>query len=171
MYDDPKKGIAELNAQYFVVSIKGKVRVGKIGPDGLELMTERDFKLREANKQCVVRGPQNGTKVVSIADAWLKYPGRNQFDGVALVPGGPEVLPNNHRNLYRGWGVQPKEGDWLLMEKHIINVLANGDQDWGNYILWFAAWCVQQKISHSALRKTPLPAPLSPLSTSASTPR
>ena len=46
-----QKKIDTLNRPYFVVKIKGIVRVGEIGLEGLELMTERDFKLLQANNR------------------------------------------------------------------------------------------------------------------------
>jgi hypothetical protein len=143
MPGDLEKKITVLNDQYFVVTIKGKVRVGKIGLDGLELMTERDFKLREANKQHFVSGPKNGVKLVSLADACLKDPGRRTFDGIDLEPEGKLILPGNRLNIYRGWGVTPKKGSWDRLEDHIYDVLAGGNTDHDDYICWWCAWAVQ----------------------------
>jgi hypothetical protein len=40
-------------------------------------------------------------------------------------------------------GVAPKAGDWSLMRRHILEVLAAGNSEHADYILNFAAWCVQ----------------------------
>jgi Family of unknown function (DUF5906) len=143
MYDNPQQGIDELDTTYFVVSIKGKVRVAKLCLDGLTLMTERDFRLWEANKQYASVGPRGGKQILSIADAWLKSPRRRTYDGIEMVPGGPLVLPNGYFNIYRGWGVMPKQGQWPLMQAHIKNILANGDPKAHTYILRYGAWCLQ----------------------------
>ena len=73
---------------------------------------------------------------------WLKHRDRRTFDGIDLVPDGPEVLPENILNLWGGWGVEPKVGDWSLMRKH-VQILANGDPDFADYILRWSAWTVQ----------------------------
>ena len=52
-------------------------------------------------------------------------------------------MVGNHVNLWRGWGVEPKQGDWSLMQRHINEVLANGDATSASYILKWSAWAVQ----------------------------
>jgi hypothetical protein len=46
-------------------------------------------------------------------------------------------------NSWRGFGVEPRQGDWSLMQAHIRDVLADGDQEAEGYILNWAAWAVQ----------------------------
>jgi hypothetical protein len=142
--DDPKQSLDELNAKYFVVRIKGKVRVGEMTSQGLELMTEKDFRLLEANRCYSSVGPRGGKSVNSIANIWLQCPARRTYDGIDLEPGKPKVLPGNRLNIYRGWGLDAdKKGDWPLLEDHIYEVLANGDGDIGDYIIRWSAWALQ----------------------------
>ena len=63
----------------------------------------------------------------------------------ALVfrPGDSRQVVNNCFNLWRGWGVEPKQSDWSLMQRHIIEVMASGGQERADYILNWLAWCVQ----------------------------
>jgi hypothetical protein len=65
------------------------------------------------------------------------------YEGIDLVPGGPEVLSNNRLNLWRGWGVEPKQGTWPLMAAHIRDVLADGDEQAALYIFRWIAWALQ----------------------------
>src|SRR6516225_94506 len=70
-----------------------------------------------------------------IAPAWLDHPDHRYYDEVVFEPGGPEVIVQNGRtlmNLWKGWGVQPKQGDWSLIRRHIYEVLAAGDQGFGD---------------------------------------
>jgi hypothetical protein len=46
-------------------------------------------------------------------------------------------------NLWRGWGVEPKPGDWSLMRRHIKEVLAGGNAEAADYIIRWVAWAVQ----------------------------
>jgi hypothetical protein len=59
------------------------------------------------------------------------------------VPNGPAVLPNGYLNLWRGWGVEPRKGSWRLMQRHIVEVLANGSQAFEDYIIRSTAWKFQ----------------------------
>jgi Family of unknown function (DUF5906) len=46
-------------------------------------------------------------------------------------------------NMYLGWGVDPKQGDWSLIRQHIREVLANGDPKTDDYIIRWIAWSIQ----------------------------
>ena len=53
------------------------------------------------------------------------------------------VLPGGYLNLWRGWGVEPRKGSWRLIERHIAEVLANGNQEFEDYIKRSTAWKFQ----------------------------
>jgi hypothetical protein len=74
---------------------------------------------------------------------WLEHPKRRQYEGVDLIPNAPKELPNGKLNLWRGFGVEPKQGNWELMYRHIRDVLADGDNKAAEYILRFTAWSFQ----------------------------
>ena len=73
----------------------------------------------------------------------LEHPKRRQYEGVDLVPNAPKELPNGTLNLWRGFGVVPKQGEWQLMVRHIYDVLASGDDRAADYILRRTAWSLQ----------------------------
>ena len=79
----------------------------------------------------------------SLGAFWLNHRDRKTYEGVDLVPDGPENLPDKILNLWKGWGVEAKQGDWSLMRRHIDEVLANGDPAAAEYILRWSAWAVQ----------------------------
>jgi hypothetical protein len=54
-----------------------------------------------------------------------------------------EVLPGNRLNLWRGFGVEPKPGDWSLIESHMLEVLSNGDKEFFLYLKRWTAWKLQ----------------------------
>ncbi len=45
----------------------------------------------------------NGDKRVPLANRWLDWPGRRQYEAVVFAPGAD--LPPDQFNLFRGWGV------------------------------------------------------------------
>ncbi len=73
---------------------------------------------------------------------WLKHPERRQYEGLTFQPGAGEEV-DGRLNLWRGWGVEPKPGDWSLMRRHIEDVLAAGDTSAAGYIINWIAWAFQ----------------------------
>jgi Mesyanzhinovviridae DNA primase len=70
---------------------------------------------------------------------WLQHTNRAQYQGVQFVPGAPAILKGDRLNLWRGWGLVPKKGDWSKLQRHIENVLAGGDRRGFEYIInWHA---------------------------------
>lgn len=109
--------------------------------------TTMAFKERYANRYVKYSFATSGgskTEVAQLGPWWLQHPQRRQHDGIDLVPNGPAVIfPGNRVNLWRGFGVQPVQGDWSLMQRHIREVLAKSDRASAEYILRWAAWKVQ----------------------------
>jgi hypothetical protein len=81
-------------------------------------------------------------KVSSIGTWWLAHPNRRQYRGVIFTPGGEPII-GGRLNLWRGFGVEPKRGDWPLLREHMYEVLAARDDDVDAYILRWFAWTVQ----------------------------
>ncbi|MGH1571880.1 primase-helicase family protein [Methylobacterium sp. P31] len=81
-------------------------------------------------------------KKVPLGHWWLKHPERKEFSGVTFEPGGAREV-DGYLNLWRGWGVEPKAGDWSRMRRHIREVLADGNEAADEYIIRWCAWAVQ----------------------------
>ena len=76
-----------------------------------------------------------------IGQYWLGHHERQQFRGVTFVPAGPKVL-NECLNLWQGWGVEAKRGDWGLIRRHIAEVVASGNEEFADYIIRWIAWSI-----------------------------
>jgi hypothetical protein len=100
-----------------------------------------DFRNFYLNRRVEIE-TQNGTKWVDLGSWWLEHSHRRQYAGVIFRPAGASII-NNRYNLWIGWGVEPKQGDWSLLRKHIREVLAAGDEDVYQYIMNWLAWTVQ----------------------------
>jgi hypothetical protein len=79
---------------------------------------------------------------ISVGQWWLKHLRRCQYRGVIFLPGAGPVV-DDHLNLWTGFGVKPKPGDWGRMKQHIFEVLAAGDRDFNDYTHNWLADCVQ----------------------------
>lgn len=115
-----------------------------VDPNCLEyvLQSRRDFEDAMSNHSvpCV----KTDGKVIfkPLGKWWIENPGRLTYKSLTFYPGGPPVV-DERINIWRGWGVEPKSGDWSLMKQHIHEVLANGDADHADYIIKWCAWAVQ----------------------------
>jgi len=85
---------------------------------------------------------QVGKRSVDIGSWWLEHVARRQYAGVIFRPAGALII-NGRLNLWTGWGVEPKQGNWSLLRKHIRETLAAGDGSVYQYIMNWLAWAVQ----------------------------
>jgi hypothetical protein len=81
-----------------------------------------------------------GQHEVSIAKLWLLSPRRRKYPGIVLDPEGRD---GGKLNLWRGWAVAPKSGDWSLMRELIEQVLCSGDPASSEYVLRWMAFMFQ----------------------------
>jgi hypothetical protein len=146
--------ITEMNTKHAVISdLGGKcVVMGWVpsvftpGTSEPGFQTFQAFRDRYLNRYITVSTGENSKRDVSLGSHWLTHRDRRQYEGLDLVPNGPAVLPggqHGYLNLWRGWGVQPQAGDWRLIQRHIAEVLADGDGAFEDYILRWAAWKFQ----------------------------
>src|SRR5262249_36005816 len=81
----------------------------------------------------------------SKAQLWWRHHQRREYvsPGVVFEPSATPKERPGALNLWRGFAIEPKKGDWSLMQDHILNVLASGDEAHAEYILDWMAYCVQ----------------------------
>jgi hypothetical protein len=84
-------------------------------------------------------------KSSNLSRSWFNWKGRRQYfgRGVVFEPGGPLEIPNDMLNLWRGFGIKPKQGDWSLLRNHILNVVCSGQQDHYDYLVKWMAYAVR----------------------------
>ena len=82
---------------------------------------------------------------IKVSRHWFNWEGRRQYlgRGVVFEPGGPLEIPNDMLNLWRGFGIAPKHGDWSLMRNHILNVVCSGQREHFEYLIQWMAYAVQ----------------------------
>ena len=73
---------------------------------------------------------------------WLSHQNRRQHRGVIFMPNQKKVV-QGYLNLWRGFAVTPKEGNWSLLREHVFNVLANRNQKMFDYIIYWTAFLYQ----------------------------
>src|SRR5262249_40396663 len=101
----------------------------------------QDFRNFYLNRRINV-GDEEKPKWIDIGSWWLEHPGRRQYSGVTFQPGGRKVIDGQY-NLWCGWGVEPKQGDWGLLKEHILVVCCAGNKALNEYVIKWMAWAVQ----------------------------
>ncbi|MGE3147806.1 MAG: primase-helicase family protein [Pseudorhodoplanes sp.] len=88
-----------------------------------------------------------GTKIdrkrVPLSRWWLEKKDRYIHNGIIFDSKAEEVSEADEINLWRGFAVEPVEGDWSLMRDHIRNVIANEEEKSADYIMRWLAWAIQ----------------------------
>ncbi|GEM_PF-767144 len=144
--------LLELNARHAVIEslgVKGQCRIMERlpTPDGrgvIAFQSFDDFGNRYDNREKRVGSDKQGNDIMMpLGKWWKKKAERRQFKTIAFKPNGPEILPDNVLNLWTGLGIRPKAGSWDLIRKHILEVLADGKEEYADYITRWVAFLVQ----------------------------
>ncbi len=119
-----------------------RVLMETTGVDGgseLSFLRKEDFFSLYANLN-VTTVRDGKLSSVNVAREWFKWPERREYRGVVFSPGKETT---GFYNLYRGFSVQPQDGDWSLMDRHIFEVIADGNEAVYNYVLDLMAYLIQ----------------------------
>lgn len=126
--------VEELNEQFAVIRDGSRVRIGTArldpyyGRETWDLMSETDFMLLQRKRK--------------EAAVWLQSDARREYpNGFVFDPSGREH--EGYLNLWKGWALAAEPGDWSLIRRHIVEVLASGNEGHGDYIIRWIAWMLQ----------------------------
>jgi len=146
-YETPE--YAFLNVQYGVVMMGSKaVIIEEIFDSGLKAWGFTAYRPSELVQYYenvrVLR--QDGKGDHNIFQLWMRYRGRNTFEGIEFRPD-PTIFRDGKRtiqqggtyNLWQGYMVAPVKGDCSLIMDHILKVWCNDDNEMFVYFLnWLA---------------------------------
>jgi hypothetical protein len=151
MSNDVEYMMQWMNARHFVTNVLGKTVVGterdRFGRQ-LPLQWSSFAHLREKYSNRTVRVPGKTTdgkpswKEVPLGTWWLNHPDRRQYDQVGYWP--KQTAPDGAFNLWRGFTVSPKPGDWGVMQEHIRDNICRGDEGLHKYVLQWLGFLVQK---------------------------
>lgn len=136
--------LREMNEKYAVIlDVGGTLRIARFSRDyesgrsTMSFQTTSDILQGYANRMVDI----GDGKTMPLGKWWLGHPMRRQYDQVVFDPTGR--APGALLNLWTGFGVDPKQGDWSLMKAHILDVIAAGNTEHADYITKWLAWSVQ----------------------------
>tara|TARA_R100001443_G_scaffold108702_3_gene119512 strand:+ start:674 stop:2941 length:2268 start_codon:yes stop_codon:yes gene_type:complete len=122
-----------------LVLVEGHARVVRddIFQDRTVLYGLEDVR-KEFQNQRVMSYEGKTPRLVNLVDMWLEHEERKTYPaGLAFSPDGESI---NQYNLWRGWSVEPVQGDVQPWIDFITDVIADGNVANAN---WIIAWCAQ----------------------------
>jgi hypothetical protein len=148
-----KLKLVEINGKYAVIrSYGGKCVVvtdgrSPINPNKKVFLIQGREAFEQWNANDFIPSLKKLNESEPVGPWWWRHPKRRQFAGLVFAPLRPRIIKvsGEHElfNTYLGWGVEPKQGDWSLIRRHIREVLADGDPKTEDYIVRWTAWNIQ----------------------------
>ena len=136
-HEEDDELIAEINRTHALVIVGDKTMIMRDGP--ISFLQLAAFRNWFAN-QHVARGK----RMVSLAQYWLEHDKRRQYQGIVFAPGNQQHVPPSHFNLWRGFAVEPRQGDCAKFLAHIREVICCGGNRRYNWVMGWFAQIVQQ---------------------------
>lgn len=140
--------LAFFNDRHAVVSEMGKTGVINFEHDEIlnrQILTRSsftDFRNRFNNKLKMVSSRDDEEpKFIPKGNFWLDHSKRRQYDGVVFAP---EREVEGMLNLWQGFAVEPRPGDWSLLRNHILEIVCGSDVILFHYFVCWLARCVQR---------------------------
>jgi hypothetical protein len=138
-----------LNNYYAVAKYGSKTVVASINGNDVDFMADQDFHKMFSNVTVTLEIKEDdGTtqkRHVKLSKYWFDWDGRRQFlgRGVVFEPGGQPHVQGDMLNIWRGFGVEPVQGDWSLMRNHIRDVVCSGNNKHFQYLIKWMAYGVK----------------------------
>jgi hypothetical protein len=145
---DFRAAVAEVNRKFFVVQMGGSVVVGTYQRDAdleretLYFVKTSDLILKYKSRKYLVGFTQRGLEIwKDLGTAWLESSMRREYDRAVMLCRGQ--CPADTLNLWRGWGAEPKAGEWRTVAGHLLTVICNNERDTYLYLIGLLARWVQ----------------------------
>jgi hypothetical protein len=120
--------LSRMNREHAVVSIGGKVRFLHRTRDDQDRPTMRFLgsdDITTLYQHIGVRRTDDKRPITAI-EAWKSWKQRKYYAGVGMYPGEAKV-PSGYLNLWQGFAIEPKAGDWSLFREHLHKCVCGGD--------------------------------------------
>ncbi len=135
----------DINQEFFIIEEGGRHFVAcefddpAWGRRALKRFKLAEFKTRYLGK--TVRSHDG--KEIPLATSWLAWKHRREYlGGVVFDPSGRE-RPGVF-NLWRGWPIEPRPGDWSIVREHFREVICSGNEAHFAYVMGWLRRLVQQ---------------------------
>ena len=127
--------VARVNEDYALVVIRNHAAILLPNEPVLTVWTLETFREWFAEHFVRREGFKDG-KPRPLADHWRAHPQKRKYRGIEFAPGRET---SGYFNLFRGWPIKPKPGDWGLFRDHLLRNVCGGDDAIFKWVFgWFA---------------------------------
>jgi hypothetical protein len=134
---DAAEVVAAINKSYALVIVGDKTVVMRNRDDAISFLQVTAFTQWLANRHIPHTNKKGETERIPVARYWLAHTQRRQYEGITFSPG--RDAPERHYNLWRGFAVEPKQGDCSKFLAHLRdNVCSKNDAHYNWVVGWFA---------------------------------
>ena len=139
--DDEERVLRLFNRQYAVIITPGGVKcIREPDPDDpesdVQFLTQNDVALFEKNNVFWISDKKSGkSQKIEVFKMWLEWEKRRTYKKYVFLPGADPV--KGTFNLFRGWPVEPIQGDWSILRNHIFENICESKDELFN---WFMTW-------------------------------
>ena len=145
--ENEKNGVAliEMNDRFCVAQDGSKTWIfseefdAELDQPYMKRQAWNDFQQYWANRSIDIE-TDKGVKQTPLAKWWFSHPRSRRFEQVIFLPN--RDIPNT-LNLWRGFNVEPRKGDWSAYMHHIEKVVCNNNPEHVEYLLNWMARAVQ----------------------------
>lgn len=117
-----------MNQEFFFLRSSGHPIYQIKGDQTIEPMPVRNF---------MISFPDETIDDRPVSDIWLNHPERPTYKQIVFRPG--EEITSDQFNMFRGWPIEPDEGECPYILRHIREVICAGNSAVSEWVLdWFA---------------------------------
>ena len=145
---NPQQALEFMNTHYNVVLEGGRTLVIVEEYDDVltrwlfPRLTFADLCRYYANRRVLMETDANGKPTYQgLANFWIRHAARRTFKGVVFRPEGDKP---GYYNLWRGFAVEPRPGNWSLLEAHMHEIVCRGDERLFTFFKGYLARGVQK---------------------------
>ena len=160
VYNAYEEELNKLDKQFFVAYAGGKSLVYQISEDindELKTFSHHEFKNHYGNRTFpkmtgIKKGLPQGDNVRHYIE-WLKHENRRQYDlGIKFYPGQlSEYEAKNYYNLWRGFPIEGKKGDFSKIDYHLKHVWCRNNMEHYTYLMAWLADIIQNPTQKSGV--------------------
>lgn len=144
------KALHQLNRNHALVILSGDARIVMEDKEEhedrprhyVQFLKQYAFHAYYSNEHIMVRSGKDGAlERKELTKEWWLWEGRKSYKGIVFDP---SAQPNPDKyNLFRGFPLESKKGDWSLMRQHIEQIICCGNKEHFDYLMAWMARIVQ----------------------------
>lgn len=158
VYADAAEMITRLNNSYALVTMGGDtVVIDSRNPREPQFLKTKTFRDRIAAHGIFEKKKNAGMEWIPAYGVWMESAKRREYDRVVFRPHG-KPNPREFNLWFQGREVEPKEGQFPSIERHIKEVICSNDETSYSYLLLWMAHLIQkpeQKVGVALLLLSP----------------